>query len=249
LVLPSWLSLVAVGAVVVVGVIYLSICPTHTHSLTGIRCSLPSKSEAEACRMAASHADGVPFSAVNEAAATSLYARGLVWFNIPIDAGDHVAIPPLEGFVSNKTASISIDPLETLLYQIFVAASESVTVSELADILDTSVEKVKVGISMACRLGFCNKLTEVGGTTGAMASPPGARGVNQGDTREHASASASDAVPTPAPAPAPDKKSIAFVVDSAVTGFLMMGALNPEVKKHSVTLFEGGRVYGTYALD
>jgi len=28
-----------------------------------------------------------------------------------------------------------------------------------------------------------------------------------------------------------------------------MGALNPEVKKHSVTLFEGGRVYGTYALD
>ena len=233
--------------------IYLSIYLSHTHSLTDIHCSLPSQGEAEACRLAASHADGVPFSAVNEAAATSLYARGLVWFNISIDAGDHVAIPPLEGFVSNKTASISIDPLETLLYQIFVAASESVTVSELADILDTSVEQVKVGISMACRLGFCNKLTEVGGTTGAMASPPGARGVNQGNAREHASASASTSdavgVPSPAPTPAPEKKSIAFVVDSAVTGFLMMGALNPEVKKHSVTLFEGGRVYGTHALD
>ena len=35
-------------------------------------------------------------------------------------------------------------------------------------------------------------------------------------------------------------RSVAFVVDSAVTGFLMMGALTPEVKKHSVTLFEGG---------
>ena len=92
------------------------------------------------------------------AAVASLYARGLVWFHVPIHASDHVAIPPLEGFVSNKTASVSIDPLETLLYQIFVAASESVTVSELAEILDTSVADVRVGLSMACRLGFCKKL-------------------------------------------------------------------------------------------
>lgn len=210
--------------------------------------------------MAASHADGVLLSAVNETAVTSLYARGLVWFNIPVDAGDHVSIPPLEGFVSNKTASVSIDPLETLLYQIFVAASESVTVSELADILDTSVENVKVGISMACRLGFCNKLdagagagarapveaqidTPSAGSTRVIATPQrdslanGTHSSQQKEQQEHHQPAAKE------------KKSIAFVVDSAITGFLMMGALTPDVKKHSVTLFEGGRVYGAGVID
>jgi hypothetical protein len=180
-----------------------------------------SRAEAEVCRMAANHADGVQYSAVDASAVASLYARGLVWFNIRIDAADHVSIPPLEGFVSNKTASISIDPLETLLYQIFVAASESVTVSELADILDTSVDTVKIGVSMACRLGFCNKLDRAASGQEEGLRSPVAR----------------------------DRKSIALVVDSAVTGFLMMGALTPEVKKHSVTLFEGGRVYGAGVID
>lgn len=37
---------------------------------------------------------------------------------------------------------------------------------------------------------------------------------------------------------------IALVVDSEVTGYLMMGALSPGLKRHSVTLFEGGRISG-----
>ena len=42
---------------------------------------------------------------------------------------------------------------------------------------------------------------------------------------------------------------VAFVVDSEVTGYLMMGALTPGCKKHSVTLFEGGRVYGAEVIS
>ncbi len=187
-----------------------------------------SQGEGVVCRMAANHADGVPYGEVDAAAVASLHARGLVWFHVPINASDHVTIPPLEGFVSNKTASASIDPLETLLYQIFVAASESVAVSELAEILDTSVADVQVGLSMACRLGFCKKLAHVDGI----------RGDQQAHEPSHTARDGEE-----------PRRSTAFVVDAAITGVLMMGALTPEVKKHSVTLFEGGRVYGAGVID
>lgn len=46
----------------------------------------------------------------------------------------------------------------------------------------------------------------------------------------------------------PQGAGIALVVDSEVTGYLMMGALSPALKKHSVTLFEGGRITGAEAV-
>ena len=50
----------------------------------------------------------------------------------------------LQGFVSNKTAgAAAADPLETLLYQIFVAASDRVTVAKLADILNVDVPTLR----------------------------------------------------------------------------------------------------------
>ena len=36
-----------------------------------------------------------------------------------------------------------------------------------------------------------------------------------------------------------DGQAIALVVDAEVTSYLMMGALSPGLKRHSVTLFEG----------
>ena len=37
-----------------------------------------------------------------------------------------------------------------------------------------------------------------------------------------------------------DGQAVALVVDAEVTSYLMMGALSPGLKRHSVTLFEGG---------
>lgn len=50
----------------------------------------------------------------------------------------------------------------------------------------------------------------------------------------------------PASAPGTQRggRGVALVVDSEVTGYLMMGALTPACKRHSVSLFEGGRVSG-----
>ncbi len=54
---------------------------------------------------------------------------------------------PMQGFVSNKTSEqgdSSVDPLETLLYSVFVANSERMTVADLATILDVSVAQLQV---------------------------------------------------------------------------------------------------------
>ena len=210
-----------------------------------------SPTESQVCRLAANHADGAPYKMLDPVAVSSLYARGLVWFNVPIQPQDHISIPPLEGFVSNKTSTLSsvegIDPLETLLYQIFVAASERVSVLELSEILNIPIDELKVGIAMACRLGFCNKLVPAFDEQDLPTGLPSPMSV---DTR--VSPVTADSLSSPvSPGAETEKKyvkSVAFVVDSAITGYLMMGALNPEVKKHSVTLFEGGRVYGASVI-
>jgi hypothetical protein len=36
------------------------------------------------------------------------------------------------------------------------------------------------------------------------------------------------------------EKAVAILLDAEATSFLMMGSLSPGMKKHSVTLFEGG---------
>jgi len=218
-----------------------------------------SAAEAEVCRLAANYADGAPYKMLDPHAVFSLYTRELVWFNIPISPEDQVSIPPLEGFVSNKTSSVSsidgIDPLETLLYQIFVAASERVRVVELADILNIPMDNLKVGISMACRLGFCNKLSSSPEASLSNSAHSTGDFSPRGDMLQEAMASpASVQGELELGSPYNELKtkigkSVAFVVDSAVTGYLMMGALTPEVKKHSVTLFEGGRVYGASVIN
>uniref|UniRef100_A0A383VSL6 FAM91 C-terminal domain-containing protein n=1 Tax=Tetradesmus obliquus TaxID=3088 RepID=A0A383VSL6_TETOB len=48
---------------------------------------------------------------------------------------------------------------------------------------------------------------------------------------------------------AADSGGVAVVVDAETTSYLMMGALSPGLKRHSVTLFEGGRVGGAAVMD
>lgn len=38
----------------------------------------------------------------------------------------------------------------------------------------------------------------------------------------------------------PEHSAIAVVLDAEATSYLMMGSLSPGMKRHSVTLFEGG---------
>lgn len=58
----------------------------------------------------------------------SLYRRGLVYVEVPVEDDDYIVVPPLEGFVMNRVLG---DYFETLLYKIFVSIDEHTTVAEV----------------------------------------------------------------------------------------------------------------------
>ena len=68
----------------------------------------------------------------------ALLRRGLLYLDVPIRPDDHVSIPPLEGFVSNRDSTSGSgggDPTEVVLYAVFVATSARASVADLATIL------------------------------------------------------------------------------------------------------------------
>lgn len=79
------------------------------------RCCVPQQADDQHSDPAAA----CSFSDLNGTAVLQLYQRGLVWLEVPVRPEDHLSIPPLEGFVSNKTqTAAAADPTETLLYQV-----------------------------------------------------------------------------------------------------------------------------------
>lgn len=195
--------------------------------------------------------DSLPSS--HQRAWRSLYRRGLVAVDVPIAEDDCIAVPPLEGFVSNKDgAGEDGDPVETLLYGMFFAASARTTIGELAAVLGAPTVEVREAASVACRLGFARRTTQErrASVSSAMASARG--GVDLAATP---TASGSDILadhPLASPpledtASSAGPKGIAFVVDTEVTATLMMGSLLKD-QRHAVTLFEAGKLSGRLAV-
>jgi hypothetical protein len=100
------------------------------------------------------HHDAMKAGDLNYDCVQSLFRKGYVYLDVPIDDNDFIQVPPLEGFVMNRTLG---DYFETLLYKLFVSIDESTSVGELASILQIDSSLVKNAISMYCRLGFARK--------------------------------------------------------------------------------------------
>ncbi|GIL62622.1 hypothetical protein Vafri_16817 [Volvox africanus] len=217
-----------------------------------------------------------------------LLRKGLAYLEVPVEPYDRFAIPPLEGFVSNKTTEAgdaAADPFESLLYSVFVANSERITVAELGQILGVNLEELKAAIGVASRLGFATRVTDsyalpstgtpssgalegdagTGSGGGGQLYGRGSASVtgNGGDEaalQQQCSLQLAEGLLGPAGRESRGALSgaggggvggggVAVVVDAEATGYLMMGALSPGLKRHSVTLFEGGRVAGEEVMQ
>ncbi|KAJ9560475.1 hypothetical protein OSB04_005635 [Centaurea solstitialis] len=180
-----------------------------------------------------------------------LYRRGLIYLDVCVYAEDRFKVCRLEGFVSNREQSYE-DPIEELLYAVFVVSSENSTVAELATTLQVELSQLQAASSFACRLGWAVKLIDPGSILqdssstssyknalsdeeeGSRASGSSLNMSVDGSVFQHDGADSSG--------PNSGYARVAFVVDANITSYLMMGSVSPGLKSHAVTLYEAGKL-------
>lgn len=185
----------------------------------------------------------------------SLSVRGLIYFEVPIDDQDQIIVPPLKDFVMNR---VSGDYFENLLYKLFISTDERTTISKLSKILDIDIRLVKQAVSMYIRLGLAKKKNIEPNSLGELSKSESPKwnsswAIEKESSKEHKSNQAElnqDLENSKIEALDqqnlfrinPGKKRIAFLFDSTLAAYLMMGNLGEEIKKHAVMMFEVGKL-------
>ncbi|XP_020103014.1 protein FAM91A1 isoform X1 [Ananas comosus] len=184
-----------------------------------------------------------------------LSKRGLIYFDVPVYPDDRFKVSRLEGFVSNREQSYE-DPIEELLYAVFVVSSENATVAELAATLQADLTQLQAAASFACRLGWAVKLIDPDSVLrdSNMPSLP-ANILSDDEDGSNTSINSEKSGPQvlgsgiEKPRPISSTPHVAFVVDANITSYLMMGSISPGLKSHAVTLYEAGKLGDSSIAD
>lgn len=183
-----------------------------------------------------------------------LYRRGLIYIDVPVYADDRFKVSRLEGFISNREQAYE-DPIEELLYAVFVVSSENSTVAELASTLQADLSQLQAAASFVCRLGWAEKIIDPASILQESVAP-GISAITLGDDENSYGANVGSAnMATDGSAfrqrdvPRTENHDlgssfahVAFVVDANITSYLMMGSVSPGLKSHAVTLYEAGKL-------
>ncbi|KAI9109011.1 hypothetical protein K1719_019966 [Acacia pycnantha] len=183
----------------------------------------------------------------------ALYRRGLVYFDVSVSPDDRFKVSRLEGFVSNREQSYE-DPIEELLYAVFVVSSENVTVAELATTLQADLLQLQAAESFVCRLGWATKVFDPASIlqdisiTGSLRSPVGDEDaprvslISESILIGNGSNQQEDSSWTGNYGQCSSFTRVALIVDANITSYLMMGSVSPGLKSHAVTLYEAGKL-------
>ncbi|KAL5558920.1 hypothetical protein UlMin_035131 [Ulmus minor] len=170
-----------------------------------------------------------------------LFRRGLIYFDVPVYADDRFKVSRLEGFVSNREQSYE-DPIEEILYAVFVVSSENATVAELATTLQADLSQLQAAASFACRLGWAVKVIDPASVLQDTSIPGSPRTTLSDEEGSHASVGSSNIFNDGGDVAPQGDARVAFVVDATITSYLMMGSVSPGLKSHAVTLYEAGKL-------
>ncbi|GMI77239.1 hypothetical protein like AT1G35220 [Hibiscus trionum] len=182
----------------------------------------------------------------------ALYRRELIYFDVPVYPDDRIKVFRLEGFISNKEQSYE-DPIEELLYAVFVVSSEHATIAELAATLQADLRILQAAASFVCRLGWAQKVIDPASVLQENTMVPhGVVLTDEDESSRRSSTSANVSIDgdahqgdfwgTETYASRSYDSRVAFVVDANITSYLMMGSVSPGLKSHAVTLYEAGKL-------
>ncbi|XP_014518363.1 uncharacterized protein LOC106775723 isoform X1 [Vigna radiata var. radiata] len=176
-----------------------------------------------------------------------LYGRGLIYFDVPVYPDDRFKVSRLEGFVSNREQSYE-DPIEELLYAVFVVSNENASVAELAATLQADLSQLQAAASFVCRLGWATKVIDPASILqdanipGSPKSAGSDEDASMGSHGFYNMLTDSNNNQGDAYGPHSSYTRVAFIVDATITSYLMMGSVSPGLKSHAVTLYEAGKL-------